>query len=79
MPSSHLGRESNFYKRETNNLRSPYDFRSVMHYGNTAFTKNGEDTIQAIHDPDLRLGQVAEIKLYASFLGKTLLSSSQRR
>ncbi|XP_073253971.1 hatching enzyme 1.2-like [Porites lutea] len=34
----------------------PYDFDSLMHYDNQAFSKNGENTLQAISDPDRHLG-----------------------
>lgn len=36
----------------------PYDFDSLMHYDNQAFSKNGENTLQAISDPDRRLGNM---------------------
>ena len=35
----------------------PYDFQSLMHYGNMYFSKNGMDTIRSIIQPDLKLGQ----------------------
>lgn len=38
------GTEGNFRKDNTANY-TPYDFRSVMHYGPSAFTKNGGPTI----------------------------------
>ncbi|XP_077569118.1 hatching enzyme 1.2-like [Stigmatopora nigra] len=39
------GMETNFYKVNTNNLGTPYDFDSIMHYGNFGFSKNGLPTI----------------------------------
>ncbi|XP_056134596.1 hatching enzyme 1.2-like [Lampris incognitus] len=33
------GREHNFRKVQTNNLATPYDYNSVMHYGRYAFSK----------------------------------------
>ncbi len=35
----------------------PYDLQSLMHYGNTYFSKNGMDTIRSITNPSLKLGQ----------------------
>ena len=34
-----------------------YDLQSLMHYGNTYFSKNGRDTIRSITNPSLKLGQ----------------------
>lgn len=39
------GAESNFTRYTTARLWSEYDFGSIMHYGRTAFSVNGRDTI----------------------------------
>ena len=36
----------------------PYDFDSLMHYDNRAFSKNGDNTLQAITDPNRPLGNM---------------------
>lgn len=48
----------NFHKQDTNNLNTPYDYSSVMHYGRTAFTiQYGWDTITPIPDANVQIGQ----------------------
>ncbi|XP_051937224.1 high choriolytic enzyme 1-like [Hippocampus zosterae] len=46
----------NFNKQDTNNLNTPYDYTSIMHYGRTAFSGNGKDTITPIPDASVRIG-----------------------
>jgi hypothetical protein len=55
-----LGKEHNFLKQDyfdVDHQNKPYDLQSLMHYGNTYFSKNGMDTIRSITNPSLRLGQ----------------------
>ncbi|XP_049592553.1 high choriolytic enzyme 1 [Syngnathus scovelli] len=47
----------NFNRQDTNNLNTPYDYTSVMHYGKTSFSINGKDTITPIPDANVQIGQ----------------------
>ncbi|XP_059382449.1 hatching enzyme 1.2-like isoform X1 [Carassius carassius] len=52
----------NFQKKDTNNLNTPYDYSSIMHYGRTAFAKQyGKDTITPIPNPSVQIGQRTEM------------------
>ncbi|XP_041845375.1 high choriolytic enzyme 1-like isoform X2 [Melanotaenia boesemani] len=55
------GQEPNFEKVKTNNLRTPYDFNSVMHYDKYAFSKNGQPTIVAKSNPNLNFGTARQM------------------
>ena len=53
------GAENNFdiyHHGVIDSLKFPYDFMSATHYDNKDFSKNGQDTIQAIGNPRKRLG-----------------------
>ena len=55
-----LGMEHNFEKyahRDIDNLNIQYDYKSLMHYGNYAFSKNGLKTLRALADPSIKFGQ----------------------
>ncbi|XP_029315503.1 LOW QUALITY PROTEIN: high choriolytic enzyme 1-like [Cottoperca gobio] len=48
----------NFKKHSTNNLNTPYDYSSIMHYGRTAFSiQQGRDSITPIPNPNVQIGQ----------------------
>uniref|UniRef100_A0A3B5KSE9 Metalloendopeptidase n=1 Tax=Xiphophorus couchianus TaxID=32473 RepID=A0A3B5KSE9_9TELE len=54
---------SNFDKKKTNNLGTPYDFKSVMQYSNDAFSKNGKPTIVAKRDPKMKFGDAKKLSV----------------
>ncbi|XP_075326316.1 high choriolytic enzyme 1-like isoform X3 [Odontesthes bonariensis] len=48
----------NFKKHDTNNLNTPYNYSSIMHYGKTAFSIGyGKETITPIPNPNVPIGQ----------------------
>nr|BAJ23948.1 hatching enzyme [Alepocephalus longiceps] len=48
----------NFHKQNSNNLNTPYDYSSIMHYGRTAFAiQYGQETITPIPDSSVEIGQ----------------------
>lgn len=51
---------ANFNKytvHDVKNMNVDYNYASVMHYRNDAFTKNGDDTLIAQDEPSLKFGQ----------------------
>ena len=58
------GQEHNFnrYKpKDMDMAGGVYDFSSIMHYGNYAFTKNKRPTMLSVKDPMLQFGQISEL------------------
>jgi hypothetical protein len=48
------GKEHNFNQHITDGDDvGPYDFNSIMHYSETAFSKNGQPTIETLHGEDV--------------------------
>ncbi|XP_068596318.1 hatching enzyme 1.2-like [Brachionichthys hirsutus] len=55
------GQERNFRKIRTNNLGTPYDYMSVMHYGRFDFSRNGNPTIEPIPDRNAIIGRATRM------------------
>ncbi|CAF3445752.1 unnamed protein product, partial [Rotaria sp. Silwood2] len=58
--------EYNFYKADTSdadNLNTPYDFSSIMHYGRKYFSVNGADTLEALNS-SIAFGQRGTLSSY---------------
>ncbi|KAK7912928.1 hypothetical protein WMY93_013139 [Mugilogobius chulae] len=51
----------NFVKRNTDNLRTPYDYNSVMHYEQLAGSNNGEPSLVAKPVSDVEFGTATEM------------------
>ncbi|XP_054627121.1 hatching enzyme 1.2-like [Dunckerocampus dactyliophorus] len=57
------GVERNFELSPTNNLGTPYDFQSVMHYSPYAFSVNGQRTITAKNNSITNFGNAVEMSV----------------
>ncbi|XP_069581738.1 low choriolytic enzyme-like [Brachyistius frenatus] len=57
------GKANNFQKVQTNNLGTPYDFNSIMHYSKCAFSKNGQPTILARSNSNLNFGNARQMSV----------------
>ncbi|XP_053181883.1 low choriolytic enzyme-like [Scomber japonicus] len=55
------GLEYAFYKLQTRNLDTPYDYNSVMQYRRDAFSSNGQPTIVPIPDPNVSIGEAFQM------------------
>ncbi|XP_067104654.1 low choriolytic enzyme-like isoform X2 [Osmerus mordax] len=55
------GQEHNFDKINTNNLGTPYDYNSVMHYSRFAFSRNRRPTIVPIPDNNAVIGRATQM------------------
>ncbi|TSQ58061.1 High choriolytic enzyme 1 [Bagarius yarrelli] len=55
------GQEHNFDIVNTNNLNTPYDYDSVMHYSRFAFSSNRQPTIIPIPDNNVPIGRATEM------------------
>jgi len=58
------GQEHNFNRYKPKQMDSQggaYDFSSIMHYGNYAFSKNNKPTMLSVKDPMLQFGQIEKL------------------
>ena len=52
------GKQHNFRKKSSSSIGSmgvPYDYKSIMHYRGTAFSKNGQLTIKTKNESDQKV------------------------
>ncbi|XP_066544159.1 hatching enzyme 1.2 isoform X2 [Amia ocellicauda] len=50
-------RVNNFERYKTNNLDTPYDYSSIMHFGKYAYSEDGDPTIVPKPNPNIQIGQ----------------------
>ncbi|XP_034039630.1 low choriolytic enzyme-like [Thalassophryne amazonica] len=55
------GMEYNFYKIDTLNQGTPYDYNSVMQYERYAFSKNNRPTMEPIPDSNVSFGKATQM------------------
>ncbi|XP_034145321.1 high choriolytic enzyme 1-like [Esox lucius] len=55
------GKENNFKKIATLNQNTGYDYKSVMHYGKFAFSKNNKATMVPIPNQNVEIGKATEM------------------
>ncbi|KAF7647811.1 hypothetical protein LDENG_00166090 [Lucifuga dentata] len=55
------GMEYNFYKIDTLNQGTPYDYNSVMQYERYAFSKNNRPTMEPIPNSNVSFGQATQM------------------
>ncbi|XP_056089803.1 nephrosin isoform X1 [Rhinichthys klamathensis goyatoka] len=53
--------QHNFRKVDTNNLATPYDYNSVMHYSRYAFSRNNEPTMIPVPNAKVVIGEAKQM------------------
>ncbi|XP_059204247.1 high choriolytic enzyme 1-like [Centropristis striata] len=75
------GEENNFNKVQTNNLNTPYDYNSVMHFGRYAYSWNRQPTIIPIPNKNVSIGRARKmspndiLRVNRLYCGSTAASS----